>query len=1379
MIDKNDPRLTAFLLDELDHDAAAEVQAAIDQSPELRKHVDGLRTIIGVLSESANDVVADDAIELSAEQLQQIEAQANPPAALIGSTDRRTTWTRLAVAALFLYAVGLSFVAFRKPAKNESQISKTDIIDNGRPIVPSLSQPDVTVTTSPSLDEGRESDEGKSVTIGFDGIAGLPQLLETTRPQFQSGRLYRNSPNVRESNVELLNTLNETKLLLGDSDEKSVIARGGYGFDSDFDGKAEVGRHVRQMLEMLDEEEPSDPEEPATNFGLQTERELDRVPGDSTELYNAYSKSLDDLQARQSSLVESLGDQRKTLLARDVNKFDSKLQETGRLARELITQKQTSDLPTETENNDEATKTNKDRLSTKELAVRFEQLGRVRDKLSILEKEVAQAKKRAKQHRIRTWKPASASQNRARLSVGHHDDLMLTARDTYVRIDGFRARVFFDLYYYNDRPQQLEGQFLLRLPTDASLHYFAFGPTNLKATPAPPATGKPGANKQALAAPDVALASLRADIAETGTDLARRAADAAFTAEAKTTFGAVKSAHVVPKQKAALAYEETVRRRVDPALVEWAGPGIFQTKVFPLLPNRLHRIVVGYDVNLIDKDDSRIFTLDLPEGESRGQVEFDIAAAGGTQVDISPSTDPFISGNRAYYRYENAAPQDYTVKLTGSQNVALQTSKPSTGERFFATRLTADLPNDPADIDSSRAVFLLDTSFSDRPAAFSRRLELMAEVLKQNRASIKQFAVLMFNVEQRWWQTKYTDNDKKNVNAFLKDADTIVLEGATDLHSALSAATTTAWLRPDDAESLPNYFLLSDAAATWGRTDLASLADPLTTLDRSAGGGALFTYHLAGHPSDKATLQWIANASGGAVFDVAEESDLAEAAIAHRSRPWRVESIAAKGANEILLQGSSHSVYPGQTLMIAGQGELKGPLKIQFSRGKEKRTLSLEPAVTIASPAAARLYGQFAVEQLEPHARELEEVTIAFARYFGVPGRTCSMVMLETEEDYKRFGANVPPGEDRLVIASTSVSESINEMESDLQMRRQNPKQQFTDWLEQIQKASLFNVPTALRLAIKRLPNDTFAFKMKPLTCKSWRVKHVDNRYLTELEQEIPGFQLVMDEADRRMEKFGVGDALKTASTMVEAKPSDPDTLRSVAFRAIKWDRSDQAAPLLWRLAKARPHQPQCLLLLGRSLADSGETDAALVCYDLVCHGKWNQRWASGVKNIAEVELMHLLEKIDSGKAKSAIGSYSRARLNQLRHKLNAEGLDIVVVMHWNTDRTDVDMHVTEPNGETCHYSNNRTEIGGKLTQDITEGLGPEMYSLASAPQGTYKIEANYYNTDTNRTKTPSEVLVTVIRNLGRPNSDSTTKQVTLGGKKEKKTVLSIEYKHQ
>ena len=123
----------------------------------------------------------------------------------------------------------------------------------------------------------------------------------------------------------------------------------------------------------------------------------------------------------------------------------------------------------------------------------------LRREFEVARQQALKALDKGKPEKRATWKPATATTNRARLSIGHHDDLPLAARDTYVRIDGFRARVFFDLYYYNDRPQQLEGQFMLRLPSDAALHYFAFGPTPVAtADEAPPATGKPGAQVQPL-----------------------------------------------------------------------------------------------------------------------------------------------------------------------------------------------------------------------------------------------------------------------------------------------------------------------------------------------------------------------------------------------------------------------------------------------------------------------------------------------------------------------------------------------------------------------------------------------------------------------------------------------------------------------------------------------------------------------------------------------------------------------------------------------------------------------------------------------------------------------------------------------------------------
>ena len=99
---------------------------------------------------------------------------------------------------------------------------------------------------------------------------------------------------------------------------------------------------------------------------------------------------------------------------------------------------------------------------------------------------------------------------------------------------------------------------------------------------------------------------------------------------------------------------------------------------------------------------------------------------------------------------------------------------------------------------------------------------------------------------------------------------------------------------------------------------------------------------------------------------------------------------------------------------------------------------------------------------------------------------------------------------------------------------------------------------------------------------------------------------------------------------------------------------------------------------------------------------------------------MRVLEQVVQDRSQSVLSQYAAARLHQLREQWGDSGLDIVVVMHWNTDRTDVDLHVTEPSGEICYYSNPQSASGGRMTQDITEGLGPEMYSLAKAPQGDF-----------------------------------------------------------
>lgn len=61
------------------------------------------------------------------------------------------------------------------------------------------------------------------------------------------------------------------------------------------------------------------------------------------------------------------------------------------------------------------------------------------------------------------------------------------------------------------------------------------------------------------------------------------------------------------------------------------------------------------------------------------------------------------------------------------------------------------------------------------------------------------------------------------------------------------------------------------------------------------------------------------------------------------------------------------------------------------------------------------------------------------------------------------------------------------------------------------------------------------------------------------------------------------------------------------------------------------------------------------------------------------------------------------------------------------SDDTDIDLWVTDPNKEVCMYSHSSTEIGGRLSNDFTQGFGPEQFLLKKAIKGKYKIQTNFF----------------------------------------------------
>jgi uncharacterized protein YfaP (DUF2135 family) len=70
---------------------------------------------------------------------------------------------------------------------------------------------------------------------------------------------------------------------------------------------------------------------------------------------------------------------------------------------------------------------------------------------------------------------------------------------------------------------------------------------------------------------------------------------------------------------------------------------------------------------------------------------------------------------------------------------------------------------------------------------------------------------------------------------------------------------------------------------------------------------------------------------------------------------------------------------------------------------------------------------------------------------------------------------------------------------------------------------------------------------------------------------------------------------------------------------------------------------------------------------------------------------------------------------------------DVVVMLGWDTDGTDLDLHVTDPGGEECDFGNRRTAAGGALEVDDVDGYGPEIFAQPKALPGTYRVAVAAY----------------------------------------------------
>jgi uncharacterized protein YfaP (DUF2135 family) len=113
-------------------------------------------------------------------------------------------------------------------------------------------------------------------------------------------------------------------------------------------------------------------------------------------------------------------------------------------------------------------------------------------------------------------------------------------------------------------------------------------------------------------------------------------------------------------------------------------------------------------------------------------------------------------------------------------------------------------------------------------------------------------------------------------------------------------------------------------------------------------------------------------------------------------------------------------------------------------------------------------------------------------------------------------------------------------------------------------------------------------------------------------------------------------------------------------------------------------------------------------------------------------------------------------------------------VLTWDADNTDIDLWVTDPNGDKAYYGNRLTWQGGRMSLDFTGGYGPEEFSVKRAKPGKYKVEAQYYGDRRQSVTGPTTLQVKLTTKFG--SSGQKDQSVTMRLKDRSETVFVGEF---
>ncbi|MFN2200511.1 MAG: VIT domain-containing protein [Caldilineaceae bacterium] len=489
--------------------------------------------------------------------------------------------------------------------------------------------------------------------------------------------------------------------------------------------------------------------------------------------------------------------------------------------------------------------------------------------------------------------------------------------------------------------------------------------------------------------------------------------DAAVGDFQMTVDGTVLEGRVMDSAQARHIYEETVRQLRDPALLEYADRGLFQTSAFPIPPGETRELAFHFGMLLTAENglyrfDYPLRLLGASVPPERTELAIHISSDDGIRTIYSPSHDVDINktGNREaaiHYSSEGMVEQSDFALYYGiskdSVGVNLISNRPAGEDGYFVLLATPGIEVASDEIVDRNVVFVLDVSGSMEGPKLAQAKDAVRHVVERLNPGDR-FNLIAFSTGARLWNDKLTAVTPDAIADALTWIEQLDASGSTDINRALLEAL--AQLGTDsNVDGVPCYVLfMTDGLPTQGETDIDKIIRNANVNRPDGASIRLFTFGV-GFDVNTDLLDILSRDLGGRSRYVRPDEPIDESvsdfyATIQKPVLTNVEvEFGAGVAESDLLPYPLPDLFAGEQLIVAGRYRHGGNTSIRLRGNVGAKTVTYEyPELLLVDvggePFVARLWATRKIGALLDEIRamgpetELVDAVVDLSMRYGI-----------------------------------------------------------------------------------------------------------------------------------------------------------------------------------------------------------------------------------------------------------------------------------------------------------------------------------------------------------------------------------------------------------